>query len=118
MATVSRVMNSCVSSAISSPSSFEKLKGSRKKTTANRAPKSYRICCGSTNPVASDPYKILWMEICSIEMLWTPYRRMKLFGRPPQNTKSGSQSPTELQLAMATASHGTPALRGGGGAWS
>ncbi|KAI3763257.1 hypothetical protein L1987_53711 [Smallanthus sonchifolius] len=60
MATVSGVMNGCVSSAISSPSSFGKLKGSRKKTTANGgAGKSFRICCGSTNPVASDPYKIL-----------------------------------------------------------
>ncbi|KAI3806927.1 hypothetical protein L1987_22845 [Smallanthus sonchifolius] len=56
MATVSGVMNGCVSS----PSSFGKLKRSRKKTTANGGTgKSFRICCGSTNPDASDPYKLL-----------------------------------------------------------
>ncbi|KAD6118780.1 hypothetical protein E3N88_10051 [Mikania micrantha] len=68
MATTAGIINGCVSSSISAPSSsssFGKLRGSRKKTTTTSTPanggggKRFRSCCISASSVASDPYKIL-----------------------------------------------------------
>ncbi|KAK9066039.1 hypothetical protein SSX86_015441 [Deinandra increscens subsp. villosa] len=70
MATAAGMIGGCVSSSISSPSSFGKLKGSRKKTASTAANggagagRRFGVCCVpmNTNHPASDPYEILRIQ--------------------------------------------------------
>ncbi|KAI7746861.1 hypothetical protein M8C21_016318 [Ambrosia artemisiifolia] len=86
MATVAGVINGCVSSSISSSSSFGKFKKSyRKKTTSSGVANSkrFRICCGSMSPLASDPYKVLRIHPGASESeVKTAFRQLALKYHP------------------------------------
>ncbi|KAL8226102.1 hypothetical protein R6Q57_018659 [Mikania cordata] len=91
MATTAGIINGCVSSSTSAPSSslFGKLRGSRKKTTTTSTPanggadKRFRSCCISASSVASDPYKILRIRPGASESeVKTAFRQLALKYHP------------------------------------